>query len=130
MAHKSRLDKNEFNSTFQFHGTLSIIFNTLDVFERCIIFLIWKMGIWNKCYKNMYYNWTMWRQRCTENKLKKYTQINVLEIISKSQINESIQMLVSKARSILNLRQTFYLSNLHSHFSLEFYTEFMKKLQQ
>lgn len=40
MAHKSRLDKNEFNSTFQFYGTLNTIFNTLDMFERCIIFLI------------------------------------------------------------------------------------------
>lgn len=49
--------------------------------------------------------------------LKKYTQINFLEITSKSQINESIQTLVSKARSILNSRQTFYLSNLQSFIS-------------
>lgn len=80
MAHKSRLDKNEFNSTFQFHGTLSIIFNTLDIFERCIIFSSFErwefeVNVLRTCIRTELFE----DKRCTKNsikKIEKYTQIN------------------------------------------------------
>lgn len=69
MAHKSRLDKNEFNSTFQFHGTLSITFNTLDVYYlKDVLFFSFEgwefeVNVIRKCTRTELFE----DKRCTEN---------------------------------------------------------------
>lgn len=78
MAHKSRIDKNEFNSTFQFHGTLSIIFNTLTCLRDVLFssFERWKfeVNVIRTCIRTELFE----AKKCTENsskKIEKCTQI-------------------------------------------------------
>lgn len=82
MAHKRTIDKNEFNSTFQFHGTLGIIFNTLTCLRDVLFFSFerweFEVNVISTCIRTELFE----DKRCTENsseKIEKYTQIKFFE---------------------------------------------------